>query len=321
MFQENIILSQYSNYKIGGPARYFVAVKTAEEVIAAAAEARRLSAPIFVLGGGTNLLISDTGFQGLVMRAEFNALSLEIGNRVRVGAGVLMKELVQFCIDNSLSGMEWAGGLPGTVGGAVWGNAGAFKGEMKDSLITAESVDITHSAGSGQAGEPKKIMRTNAECQFGYRNSIFKMNTARGVTEVITELVFQFASGDQKAIAVSTQEKIDYRVAKQPLDYPNIGSIFKNTDISKVPAETLKRFEAKIKNDPFPVLPTAVLNDAAGLKGRAVGGAMVSPKHPNFIINSTGSATAADVKALMDIVRAEIKKQFGVELEQEVIEV
>jgi UDP-N-acetylmuramate dehydrogenase len=313
MFQENIALNQYSNYKIGGPARYFAAVKTAEEVITAAAEARRLSAPIFVLGGGTNLLISDAGFPGLVMRAEFNALFLEAENRVRVGSGVLMKELVQFCIDNSLSGMEWAGGLPGTVGGAVWGNAGAFKGEMKDSLIATESVDITV--------EPKKITRTNPECQFGYRNSIFKMNAARGVTEVITELVFQFASGDQKAIAVSTQEKIDYRIAKQPLDYPNIGSIFKNTEISKVPAETLKRFEAKIKNDPFPVLPTAVLNDAAGLKGRTVGGAMVSPKHPNFIINSTGSATAADVKALMEIVRAEIKKQFGVELEQEVIEV
>lgn len=313
MFQENVLLNKYSNYKIGGPARYFVAVKTAEEVIAAAAEARKLGAPIFVLGGGTNLLISDAGFPGLVMRAEFKALSLEVGNRVRVGSGVLMKELVQFCIDNSLFGMEWAGGLPGTVGGAVWGNAGAFKGEMKDSLVTAESVDIT--------GEPKKITRTNAECQFGYRNSIFKMNTARGVSEVIAELVFQLASGDQKAIAVSTQEKIDYRVAKQPLDYPNIGSIFKNTEISKVPAETLKRFEAKIKNDPFPVLPTAVLNDAAGLKGRTVGGAMVSPKHPNFIINSTGSATAADVKALMEIVRAEIKKQFGVELEQEVIEV
>lgn len=306
-------MSQYSNYRIGGPARYFAAVKTAEEVIAAAAEARKLGVPIFVLGGGTNLLISDAGFPGLVMRAEFNKLFIEDGTKIRVGAGVLMKDLVQFCIDNSLAGMEWAGGLPGTVGGAVWGNAGAFKGEMKDSLIIAESVDITN--------EPKRIMRTNAECQFGYRNSIFKMNAVRGVTEVITEMVFQLVPGDKEAIRVGAQEKIDYRVAKQPLDYPNIGSIFKNTEISKVPAETLKRFEAKIKNDPFPVLPTAVLNDAAGLKGRAVGGAMVSPKHPNFIINSTGKATAADVKALMDIVRAEIKKQFGVELEQEVIEV
>lgn len=313
MFQQNVPLSQYSNYKIGGPARYFVAVKTAQEVIEAAREARNIGAKIFVLGGGTNLLISDSGFDGLVMRAEFDTLKIESGNKVRVGAGVSMKQLVQFCIDNSLSGMEWAGGLPGSVGGAVWGNAGAFKGEMKDSLLSAMSVDIS--------GTPKIVERTNAQCQFGYRDSIFKINASRGVVEVITELVFQFAPGDKKAIAASAQEKIDYRVAKQPLDYPNIGSIFKNTDIKFVPAETLKRFEVKIKHDPFPVLPTAILNDAAGLKGKIAGGAMISPKHPNFIINATGSATAADVKELMALVRSEVKKQFGVELEQEVIEV
>jgi len=347
MFQENVSLKQYSNYKIGGPARYFVSVKTTEEVIAAAKEAHNIGASVFILGGGTNLLISDAGFRGLVMRAEFSTLQIEGGTKVRVGAGVLMKELVQFCIDNSLAGIEWAGGLPGTVGGAVWGNAGAFKGEMKDSVIEVTSVDtrlpapevppdmqgkslrtgagnggqvdLTHSAGSGQV--PKVIMRNNTQCQFGYRGSIFKINTGKGVSEVITEIVFQFVKGDKELLRVAAQEKIDYRIAKQPLDYPNIGSIFKNTDVKFVPEATLKRFEAKIKHDPFPVLPTAVLNDAAGLKGRIAGGAMISPKHPNFIINATGSATAADVKELMALVRSEIKKQFGVELEQEVIEI
>lgn len=311
MFEKNVSLAQYSNFKIGGPARYFVAVKSTDEVVAAALEARNIGAKIFVLGGGTNLLISDNGFDGLVMRAEFKHMALEGENRVRVGAGVSMKELVQFCIDNSLAGMEWAGGLPGTVGGAVWGNAGAFKGEMKDSLVLATSVDISHA--------PKVVERTNGQCQFGYRDSVFKINAAQGVVEVITELVFQFQKGNKEEIAKVAQEKIDYRVAKQPLDYPNIGSIFKNTPIGKVPAETLKRFEAKIKNDPFPVLPTAVLAGAAGLAGRIAGGAMLSPKHTNFIINATGNATAADVKELMVIIRAEIKKQFGVELEQEVI--
>ncbi len=310
MMQENIALSQYSNYKIGGPARYFAQVKSVAETIAAAAQAKEMGLPIFILGGGTNLLISDSGFPGLVIKAGFSDIKKD-GERVTVGAGVSVKDFVQFCIDNSLAGMEWAGGLPGTVGGAVWGNAGAFKGEMKDSIVSVTSVDITD--------KPKKIERNNAQCAFGYRDSVFKQNVAKGFQEVIVEMTFQLKKGDKAAIAAAAQEKIDYRINKQPLDYPNIGSIFKNTPVEKVPAEVLKRFEQKIKHDPFPVMPTAVLNDAAGLKGRSVGGAMISSKHPNFIINATSKATAADVRALMEIVRAEIKRQFNVDLEQEVI--
>ncbi len=311
MFEENVPLKDHSNYKIGGPARYFVLAKSAQEVIEAVQEAHRIRVPIFILGGGSNLLISDDGFPGLVIKAGFSHIKKD-GERLTVGAGVSVKELVQFCIDNSLSGFEWAGGLPGSVGGAVWGNAGAFKGETKDSTVEVVSVDIS-------GVEPRIVKRNNAQCEFGYRDSIFKQDATRGVQEVIVEMTFQLAKGDKEAIRAGAQEKIDYRVAKQPLDYPNIGSIFKNTQVEKVPAETLKRFGAKIKNDPFQVLPTAVLNDAAGLKGRTVGGAMISPKHPNFIINASGHATAAEVKELMGIVRAEIKKQFGVELEQEVI--
>ncbi len=314
MFQENVLLSKYSNYKIGGPARYFVEARNIEDVVTSATQAKKMNVPVFILGGGTNLLISDEGFPGLVIRAGFSKLAYDGDSLVTVGAGVLVKDFLNFCIEHSLAGFEWAGGLPGTMGGAVWGDAGAFKGETKDSLVEVTSVDISGS-------EPKVVRRNNAQCQFGYRDSIFKQNAAKGIQDIIVEMTIRVSKGNKDAIAAAAQEKIDYRIAKQPLDYPNIGSIFKNTEVGKVPAETLKRFEAKIKNDPFPVLPTAVLNDAAGLKGRAVGGAMVSPKHPNFIINSTGKATAADVKALMDIVRVEIKKQFGVELEQEVIEV
>ncbi|MDO8601877.1 MAG: UDP-N-acetylmuramate dehydrogenase, partial [bacterium] len=302
MFQENVPLSQYSNYKIGGPARFFIEVKSVEETITAVQEAKRRNLSIFILGGSTNLLISDDGFSGLVIKVGFSQIVKNSESLVVAGAGVLVKNFLNFGIENSLSGFEWAGGLPGTMGGAVWGNAGAFGGEMKDSVVEVVSIDL-------QSGT--LIKRTNAQCQFGYRNSIFKINTIKGIFEVIAEITIRVKNGDKEAIRSAMAEKINYRVARQPLDYPNIGSIFKNIDVKRLSAETLKKFEHKIKMDPFPVLPTAVLIDAAGLKERAVGGAMVSPKHPNFIINATGKATAAEVKALMEIIRAEIKKQFG----------
>ncbi len=312
MFQKDIPLSSHSNYKIGGPARFFVLAQKVEDVLKATEEARKQGIPVFILGGGTNLLISDTGFPGVVLKAGFSKIDFDKETLVTVGAGVSVKDLLQFCIDNDLSGLEWAGGLPGTVGGAVWGNAGAFKGEIKDSVVEVVSIDISSKAS-------RTILRTNKECQFSYRNSIYKMNAAKGIQEVIIEIIFRLKKGDKAAIKAAIQEKIDYRIAKQPLDYPNIGSIFKNIDIKTVPPEVLKKYEHKIKMDPFPVLPTAVLIDAAGLKGIKAGGAMVSPKHPNFIINATGSAKAEDVKALMKIVKAELKKQFNIDLEQEVI--
>jgi UDP-N-acetylmuramate dehydrogenase len=318
MFEENVPLAAHSNYKIGGPARFFAEVKNVKEVVEAYKFAKEnlASLPagrqVFILGGGTNLLISDKGFDGLVIKAAFPHVEKRSEELLAVGAGVLVKDLLEFMGLHSLSGLEWAGGLPGTVGGAIWGNAGAFGGEMKDSVVEVVSVDIS-------SGASRVITRTNDECQFGYRSSIFKENSNRGIKEVIAEVVFKVSKGDQRAIRKVIQEKVDYRKARQPLDYPNVGSIFKNVDIKMVPAATLEKFKEKIKTDPFPVLPTAVLINAAGLTGRAIGGAMVSPKHANFIINATGEATAADVKALMEIVKNEVKNQFGVEIEQEVI--
>lgn len=306
-FQENVSLKQYSNYQIGGPARYFFAPKTVKELTEAVKKARAENLKIFILGGGTNLIINDAGFDGLVLKPEVGGLKRE-GNLILAGAGVPMADLLSFAVENSLSGFEWAGGLPGTVGGAVRGNAGAFGGETKDNIKEVVSLDI-HDA------EPNLVKRDRTACQFGYRNSIFKINDGH---EVVVEAEFELKPGNTADIKKAIDEKIKYRQERQPLEYPNIGSIFKNTDLKRVPEKYQKEWASVIKTDPFPVMPTAHIITEAGLKNRQIGQAVVSPKHPNFIVN-LGGATAADVKALIKIVKTTVKEKFGVDLEEEVI--
>ena len=316
--QYNIPLEQYSNFRIGGPAKYFYAVQTIAELEEAIVKGRELGKPIFILGGGNNLLIHDQGFDGLVIRVVIGGMHLGDNNLVTAGAGVLVSEFLDFCIKNELSGWEWAGGLPGTMGGAIWGNAGAFGGETKDSVVHVTSLQVLGNT---------LHTRSREECAFGYRTSIFKeqqhshfLKKVRmsGGQEIVTSMVLQMKKGDRAAIRAAIEEKKAYRVAKQPLEYPNVGSIFKNVPVEKVPPVVLTQFQEKIKQDPFPVLPTAVLVSAAGLKGYRIGGAQVSEKHANFIIN-LGAATAADVCAVMRHVQAVIAEKYGITLEQEVI--
>lgn len=306
MFQENVNLKDFSNYKIGGPARHFFVPKTLEELTAGVEKAKKEKLPIFILGGGSNLLIHDQGFQGLVIKPEIKVLERN-GNIVRVGAGVSIADLLAFVIKEGLSGLEWAGGLPGAVGGAIRGNAGAFGGEIKDVVKEVVSLDI-----SGDA--PKVISRSHKDSKFGYRNSIFKEKNG---AEIILEAMLELREGDKEAIRKGIQEKIDYRNERHPMDMPSLGSMFKNVDVKDLPKEVAERFSGKIKKDPFPVLPTAVLLSEAGLKGVKEGGAMFSPKHPNFIVN-TGGATANDVHKLLELAKKTVKEKFGVVLEEEI---
>ncbi len=313
MFQSNVKLSQHSNYKIGGPASYFFEAKNADEVIAAVekwrAEAKGIAKKnIFVLGGGTNLLISDKGYRGLVLKPAITTLALESGANVRVGSGVLMSNLLDFAAKQGLSGLEWAGGLPGTVGGAIRGNAGAFGGEAKDSIAEVTSIYI-----SGKI--PKLMRRNNAECKFGYRDSVFKQCDGK---EVIIEAIFALKKGESAVIARAVAEKINYRKTRHPMEYPNVGSIFKNVDFKQFTKAQQKNLAHIVKADPFPVVPTAYLINEAGLKGVSYGGALISPKHPNFIVNAQ-SASSDDVKKLIKLVKTQVKKKFGVKLEEEII--
>lgn len=302
-FRENVPLADFASYRIGGPARIYCEPQNAEEARAAIAEARRRGLRLFVLGAGTNLLIDDHGFDGMVLRPNLRMIEVE-GTRVRVGAGLLVAEMLDRLVAEGLAGMEWAGGLPGTVGGAVRGNAGAFGGEIKDVAIQVESLD---------AATLDPHIRTNAECQFGYRDSLFK----RQREEIILSATFALQPGARDQIARVVEEKKAYRRRRHPLEYPNVGSVFKNVDIHKAPEPVRERCASVIKVDPFPVIPTAFLLSEANLKGLREGGAMISPKHPNFIVN-VDHACSADVRKLIARAKETIWEQFGVKLEEEI---
>ncbi|OGY64998.1 MAG: UDP-N-acetylenolpyruvoylglucosamine reductase [Candidatus Harrisonbacteria bacterium RIFCSPLOWO2_01_FULL_40_28] len=310
MIKENISLKQFSHYKIGGPARYFYDAKNREEIKDALVKRRTLNLPLFILGGGTNLLISDEGFSGIVLRPNMDYIKQVDETTLHVGAGTSVHDLLMYLIKNKLSGMEWAGGLPGTVGGAVRGNAGAFGGEIKDVVYHAISIDSDKEEGVF-------VERDNKECRFGYRTSIFK---GEANNEIIIEVTLLLKKGKKEDIEKMIQEKINYRIERHPMDYPNIGSIFKNVDVNLFTREYLEPVKDRIKKDPFPVVPTAVLISLCGLAGAVHGGAMISPKHPNFIIN-TGNASSRDVEYLIAFIKREVYKKFHVNLEEEIVRV
>lgn len=316
--KENIALAAYSNYKIGGPARFFFEPKNEKEVLWAVAEAKRRKIPFFILGGGTNLLIDDAGFRGLVIRPRLVALKAK-GAGVTAGAGVMMADLLDFSVKHSLSGLEWAGGLPGTVGGAVRGNAGCFGGEIKDSIASVRSLDTK---------TMKIIERSRKECRFGYRSSVFKEKKG---TEIILDATLTLVKGKKREIARGIQEKIRHRAERHPLEYPNIGSIFKNVPLAAIHKKGSARYKKAlreagvafrgsrftVKSDPFPVLYAAKLISETGLRGVSFGGAMISAKHTNFIVNVLG-AGSGDVKRLIALAKAGVFRKFRVQLEEEV---
>lgn len=301
--KENILLKNYTTFKIGGPAKYFFVARTKEDIIRAVRVAKKLKMPFFILGEGSNLLISDEGFNGLVIKIQ-NSRFYFLDSRLLLysGAGVPFATLVRETGKRGLSGLEWAGGLPGSLGGAVRGNAGAFGGEMKDTVLTVEALDKNLRV--------RKL--TVRRCQFGYRTSIFKKHGW-----IVLAVTMRLKRGNKKEIQAIAQDHIRYRKERGPLEHPNAGSVFKNCDVKKVPIQVQRRFRDVIKTDPFPVVPVAALLAAAGLKGTRVGGAEVSEKHPNFIVNRR-NAKARDVVRLMDLMRKRIWKKFHVKLEPEI---
>lgn len=301
--QEEVSLKKFSNYRIGGPARYFKKAGTVEELIEAIKWAEEKKIPIYILGGGTNILWSDNGFDGLVIKPDFNSMKVN-GSTITAGAGVPMPTLVQATIGRGLSGLSWAGGLPGTFGGAIYGNAGAFGGEIKDVVTKVVSLDMK---------TLKLRERSNAECQFRYRSSIFKTDGK----EIILQGTIKLAPGDKRMLYEGMVARMNYRSRQQPLEYPNIGSIFKNVPVGELEKKLVEPHRQVVKEDPFPVIPAAHLIDQAGLRGVSHGGAMISPRHPNFIINVL-DAKASDVSALIKLVKKKIKEKFNIQLEEEV---
>jgi len=303
LWQKEEILAPYTSFKIGGKATRFAEIRSEPDLIEALHEIRKDSDRYFILGGGTNLLVSDYGFEGSVLLIKMQQCEFERDGRVRVDAGFDMAQLVHEASSRGFAGIEWAGGLPGTVGGAVRGNAGCFGGEMKDVIEFVESF----------TPEGLRMRRRNEECLFGYRDSIFKRNG-----EIITRVTLKLKPNDDpRRLLSAVENKILWRKARHPLEYPNAGSIFKNIPVEAVPNSVLAEYYASIKQDPFPILPAAKLLDKAGLKGATVGAAQISQKHPNFIIN-LGGASARDVASLIAEAKKEVMMRFGVALEEEI---
>jgi UDP-N-acetylmuramate dehydrogenase len=314
MLKQNVFLKDFSNYKIGGQARYFLEATNEADLIDGIKEWQAVSANfpenekrIFILGGGTNILFSDEGFKGLVIRNCMDSITSD-GDTITVGAGTQFSELTEFCIVNSLSGLEWAGGMPGTFGGAVRGNAGAFGGETKDNLASVMSLNLTNL---------NIVKRSNQECEFSYRSSIFK---TKATDEIIISAIFNLKKGVKEEIEKQINEKVEFRKNKHPLENPNAGSVFKNVSLQGIPEEYRNELLQYVKNDPIPVVPSAKIIFLAGLKGKRVGDAAVSDKHTNFIIN-LGNATAKDVKDLIQIIKDEVRQKYGISLEEEIMRV
>jgi len=299
--RENVPLKNHTTFKIGGPARYFFVARNSKDIAKAVSTAKKLNIPYFLLSGGSNILVSDKGFPGLVIKIQNTKYKIQ-GTKLYTEAGVDVSTLVRETTQRGLAGLEWAGGLPGTVGGAVRGNAGAFGGEIKDSIAEVEAID--------ENGKKKKF--SNKECGFGYRNSLFKKNGL-----IVIGAVFELKKSNKKEIQDIAKEHIVYRKERHPLEYPNAGSIFKNCDVKKVPKKLREELKDKIKKDPFPVIPTAVLLAKANLQGLQIGHAQVSKKHPNYIVN-LGEASAKDVLQLIKKVKQRIKTKLSVDLEEEI---
>ena len=297
----NVSLAPHTTFNIGGAARYFFIAKNIKDIIEAVSVAKKCKMPFFVLAGGSNVLISDKGFPGLVIKIQATSYKLQ-ATRLYAEAGVSMETLVWEIGKKGLAGLEWAGGLPGSVGGAVRGNAGAFGGEIKDSVISVAALD--------EKGNVKTLSKK--QCMFSYRDSFFKKKNW-----IVLSATFQLQKGNKKKIQREAKEHIAYRKEKHPLEYPNAGSVFINCDFRKFSKELREKLKDVVKTDPFPIVPTAYLISEAGLKGLRIGMAQVSEKHPNYVVN-LGAARAKDVMRLIEKVKKEIKKKFSVALEQEI---
>ena len=316
-FKENVSLAKFTNYKIGGPARFFFEAKTEADIAWAIAEAKSRELPCFVLGGGTNLLMSDAGFRGLVLRINIGGIAAK-GTVITAGAGVPMEKLTAFAAKKSLAGLDWAGGLPGTLGGAIRGNAGCFGGEIKDIVKAVRSFNTK---------TMRPVTRTAAQCRFGYRTSIFKQRPG----EIIISATLRMKKGDPKKISAALKKGKMWRAARHPLEQPSAGSVFKNVPLAKIHRPKSKAYRDavrklstyyrgssfSIKTDPVPVIAAAKLIGESGLTGKRTGGGMISPKHTNFIVNAR-HAKAEDILSLIALAKERVRRKFGILLEEEI---
>lgn len=293
---ENEPMNKHTSFKVGGPARFFAKAESIEDLKAAMTLARKKGLPYFILGNGTNLLVSDKGFDGVVitLAGEFSTIEDTGNGAFNVGAAVPLGRFARTTLKQGYAGIHKLAGIPGTLGGAIYMNAGAYGQEIGNSCTAVTVLD--------SEGNIREL--TASECGFGYRQSIFQKNKA-----IILSAAFQLqaASVESKTIAdleAELAECMAKRKASQPLNMPNAGSTF-------------KRLDTGAADTPTQIAPGYYI-EQTGLKGFRIGGAEVSTLHANFIVNA-GGATAKDILELSEHVQNKVAEKFGIELKREII--
>ncbi len=298
-------MAKRTSFRVGGNAKLHVTATSSESLIEAVTAALETDIPFFIYGGGSNLLVSDDGYEGVLIQAANRKTTIE-ENRVTAESGMITGLVARQSVDAGLTGFEWAIGVPGTIGGAVYGNAGCYGGEMKDAVLSVEVFDLnTH----------ERKMLSNSECEFVYRGSMFKH---RPHLILSTTLALK-PSSDVLAGKMRMEEIMRMRREKQPLDASSAGCAFKNFEFSdEKELDILKRSvevpESMLKNKS---LSAGWLIDQAGMMGESVGDAQVSAKHGNFFLNK-GQARAQDILALISRVKMKVRDELGIELHEEV---
>jgi len=309
--QKNVLLAPYTTFKIGGPAKYFVETKSVEEIQEFCKWAQDKNIPIFVLGGGSNVLISDKGFDGLVLKIQNAKIKIQNDNSkskiITAEAGVQLAKLVSETAKRGLSGLEWAVGIPGTVGGAIAGNASCFGGQMADVIEKVQVLDLN---------DLSIFDLKNFECDFGYHESVFKNSPGL----IILGVHFILKTGVKDEILKNIQEVTKKRTKVQPIKEKSAGCFFKNLDWKRHDmdkARLLKKFPEFKQFSDKSKISVGFLIDYLGLKGRNIGDANVSNEHANFILNC-GNATAEQMVMLTSLIKSRVNTRYGFNLEEEV---
>jgi UDP-N-acetylmuramate dehydrogenase len=282
-YRVNEPMNKHTTFKVGGDAQVYVTVKNNSELCDVLKFVKENEIEYFIIGKGSNLLVSDNGIKGIVIAlgGELEEIKLLDEETIYAGAGASLMKVCRFALENSLSGLEFAYGIPGSVGGALYMNAGAYGGEINDVIYSAECI----------TSKTEKNVILKGEMSLGYRTSVFKTNN-----NVITSAVFKLHKADKENIKSQMEDYMERRKTKQPLEYPSAGSTFKR---------------------PKGAFAGALI-EQCGLKGKSIGGAEVSEKHAGFVINKN-NATAKDINELIDFVQKKVKEETGYYLETEVI--
>ncbi|MFN3301483.1 MAG: UDP-N-acetylmuramate dehydrogenase [Patescibacteria group bacterium] len=298
-------LKNWTTFKIGGPARYFFLAKNEKDLIRAISLVKKLKIKFFILGEGSNVLISDKGFDGMVIKIQNSNFRIQ-NSKIIADAGVKLSQLVKAATNASLTGLEWAVGIPGTLGGAIYGNAGLVD-ERKNISALIEEVKVLNIKNC----KLKIENFSKKDCQFAYRESIFKYRP----NLIILSAVLKLKKDKKEKIKKEILEMIKKRKEKIPNGF-SAGCIFKNSKF-KIQNSKLKKYPQLKDFKKYGMIPSGWLIEKCGLKGKKIGGAKISEKHANFIINYK-EAKAKDVLKLINLIKKKVFNKFGIKLEEEI---